>query len=1570
MAFQEFNGELDEPKSFKTFNGELDAPEKKGPSIPGAEEYDQRPNYEAPKTSIGDKIKGAGEAALTLGTGALAGPLAVGLGAVASGRDLLQGKPVDFQATADQIAQNLTYQPKTTSGSQIMEMLDPALQGLQALGPTGYGAIHAQKTGPLSKKIPEASRVREEPLQARPGEPMGDVFTQPEARTTLKPEEAGAGPLAPEKPTTYRQMDMFDQLDSVDNAQAALDARQKQLEFDVKKQATIDFNRAERQRQLEASVYSPEHRKLMADLEMERLANESDRAAAREQTGLFDTHPELADSGEVIAPQYGVNRGHGVFDENGMPIEAGQTLESRNLENPLQRNLFGDELGPALDQTRSLTDAIDIMPPGEKRQAALDLFKSEQRFDDYQGESTARVNQALASGDRATVLRTLEDNLARTKSLVDALPYANGKLKAQDYLDRQARVYDTIKAGMELEGANQRAMQTLASGPQRLDTMMAVLHDHLPAPLQVIARALTKVSGDTQVMLSKLDGGILGDMDSQANVIRLLADSPLTAALTLMHEGVHAATVRAVVTQDHLRSATETMMQGLLRADPTLKHEYGFTNVKEFLAEAMTNPKLQERLMNMDATGLSALEGRTIWQKFIDMIRQALGLENTKQVQNALDEAMRLGSTVMAEQYMGAGSPEHMRNYEATLKGNPSQTNIPVSAMDIGPQQRPDTIQNPTSPAKIQEKENARLIAKKLPSSGKLDQLSAVSTPEEAKVLAANTGWKDNAPDTFGRKAGSGANYHAYDTNNPLIKFANTMQRRIRSETNQFVRDHIAGPDGFVPAWNKLSGVEQADAVKALRAADRAETKITPALAREMGLNEKQMKYIDAFYKAGDASHAAWNKGRAELGLEPVKYREGYVPSVWAGSYRSLMTTADDIPVVIAVDSKIQLEEAKRYMQLKYPDATFVDEPRKALGGVGRQIDVFSGMNDVVQLLAKNDPRFAEVQAAVDASAKKSGDQLFGMQHHRKDKYGVRGSLGDAEYRSEAQNAQDFHKAMTQYFEQAAQHHAMQVPVHDLKMMIGDPNIPMPKTKRYLNEYVRNMEGKASDMGNALNTILDSGFELFGQGSGRALGVTSEVKNQMSRLFMGWGNYVFTLQQFLQIGQTGVPMMVAMAEQLGVNPAGVPKSAVLGMTNFAKALMADAKGVKADIPAHMQAAYKYAQDHGMLDFTEMEHDYQSQKGPVGRAIDKVADFNMMVGEKYTRTPVFMGFVDIMTKAGMPLAEALTKAENATYLSMFDYHNFERPMAYQQLGVPGKFAGALTTYKHGFVGNQVQLAKNWKKNPMALGATLASSLLLSGLTGLPFYDDIDDAFGFITNQMGKRENIRNALMKNFPEWAKTGIVSSALDINAYSKFSASNMLPDQVATTLSPQLSAAGKIVSDIWDTTQNRDRQAFGNLLYDLAPNGPLKGLVEDNFFRGNNGMLMDNKGDAKYMRDEGEWLLRKSTGLRSLREARAAEIEFKGGQRDRADEAALKDLGNKVTRQIKGRYLDQESFTDIAQKYKERGGDVESILPTDKKLEDIGTNQNVTPADRRKQALIDNPTPANIRKYKNYESQ
>lgn len=70
---------------------------------------------------------------------------------------------------------------------------------------------------------------------------------------------------------------------------------------------------------------------------------------------------ELPDAAMIQAPQYGVHDGLGRFDENGIPIRADLSMEAQNMQNPLQMNLWGDELGPAQGFERSLTDSIDQM---------------------------------------------------------------------------------------------------------------------------------------------------------------------------------------------------------------------------------------------------------------------------------------------------------------------------------------------------------------------------------------------------------------------------------------------------------------------------------------------------------------------------------------------------------------------------------------------------------------------------------------------------------------------------------------------------------------------------------------------------------------------------------------------------------------------------------------------------------------------------------------------------------------------------------------------------------------------------------------------------------------------------------------------------------------------------------------------------------------------------------------------------------------------------------------------------------------------------------------------------------
>jgi hypothetical protein len=84
------------------------------------------------------------------------------------------------------------------------------------------------------------------------------------------------------------------------------------------------------------------------------------------QMALFD----IPEEGRFANP-YEAVPGDWRVDENGIPIKADLSMEANNLQEPLQRNLWGDELAPKHEQEapKSLSEAIDSMDWAHKRGA-------------------------------------------------------------------------------------------------------------------------------------------------------------------------------------------------------------------------------------------------------------------------------------------------------------------------------------------------------------------------------------------------------------------------------------------------------------------------------------------------------------------------------------------------------------------------------------------------------------------------------------------------------------------------------------------------------------------------------------------------------------------------------------------------------------------------------------------------------------------------------------------------------------------------------------------------------------------------------------------------------------------------------------------------------------------------------------------------------------------------------------------------------------------------------------------------------------------------------------------------
>lgn len=151
---------------------------------------------------------------------------------------------------------------------------------------------------------------------------------------------------------------------------------------------------------------------------------------------------------------------------------------------------------------------------------------------------------------------------------------------------------------------------------------------------------MARAAGDINIAFEPDADGSIGLhrlMLSGRNDVMLRADAlrtPEQTAHVTIHEIAHAATVRAIVENPELHATINKMMaetEAFLEFVPDIKKElaYSLTNAKEFVAEAFSNPKVQEILaqvpMSPELSKQLKLQGKpTLWDAFVSIVRKAI----------------------------------------------------------------------------------------------------------------------------------------------------------------------------------------------------------------------------------------------------------------------------------------------------------------------------------------------------------------------------------------------------------------------------------------------------------------------------------------------------------------------------------------------------------------------------------------------------------------------------------------------------------------------------------------------------------------------------------------------------------------------------------------------------------------------------------------------------------------------------------------------------------------------------------------------------------------------------------
>lgn len=780
--------------------------------------------------------------------------------------------------------------------------------------------------------------------------------------------------------------------------------------------------------------------------------------------------------------------------------------------------------------------------------------------------------------------------------------------------------------------------------------------------------------------------------------------------------------------------------------------------------------------------------------------------------------------------------------------------------------------------------------------------------------------------------------------NNPLVAFRQHTAMETMAQADNFAREYITGKDGVGPIWEKLPEKEQIELHRVLRVGDAEQRRFTPEELAEAGYTPKQIEFMEKYYKMEDFKLDLWNEQRLAIGMDPVAPRQGHFSSVFRGDFWSLVMEPDEkgnprIVGFVGTDTKAGYNSVIEGLKKENSNYTFTPMKRRGLTGSFRRSDLAQGMSEMMEWLGQNDPRLEQIRQQIIDITSRNADAWLGADLHALDKKGIWGNEGNKPWEKDAGRASS--EAMRAYlasWEEGVLSHLNLKPNAELTALLANPEVAdkWPNAAAYVNRYSKHMTGTyTSQLAATLNNAIDLTTRVvsFNQlGPSTVRGGINEYTKRMGQLTQGFANIVYTGMQWLQ------PFMTAMPEMYRAgNTINIGASAVAGFKDSLKYIrhMLDPN---TELSSFQKEMFKYAEDKGLLTFSEYDDVSKVTQSKVGRNLDNAIDFNRnQLGERPTRPFVFFTFVDLLRKhETLPESEIFDTAYNLTQYSMTDYHPSERPMMYRELGVVGQLAGSLSQFKHSYTNQMIQWGKEVGKKPQMAIAGLAAVLTLSGYRGLPGYDDADAIVKWLTNKFGdKQVSIADIVSQNGPEWlayepVAYGALSAATGVNFSSRLGSAQLKPESIPEAISPYAGKGIRLGEHALSIGTNP--KALTNLGIEAAPS-TVRGLLEDQLSTTDSGMLQNKKGQNEYQRTEFDRSVRRF-GLTSLEESKARDKVYQGTQNKmKDDEARAKITGEAILKfnQLGKEWLKSEEFQKMRETYQKRGGDptllIEAII-------------------------------------------
>lgn len=592
-----------------------------------------------------------------------------------------------------------------------------------------------------------------------------------------------------------------------------------------------------------------------------------------------------------------------------------------------------------------------------------------------------------------------------------------------------------------------------------------------------------------------------------------------------------------------------------------------------------------------------------------------------------------------------------------------------------------------------------------------------------------------------------------------------------------------------------------------------------------------------------DKSLDAMNDARLSKGQTPVTPAEAYLSSRWEGDFRRPIHDANGKLVwYLASNSKIGLESQTKALLKQFPDLV-VDKTkdhvvRSSLG----KTELQSMYTTMLDILGRDDPAIQKIQQAIQDQVMAEGESTLGQEKHFEKKAGIRGFIGDRPGHGGSKEAISMFQQQLQYAKNAFTWAEMQKAADDVKGIVGDPDLQkqQPNNVKFIREYFKNAigHGEAQAM-RVLDDNIRSGLGISPKILNEAIGDTKSFFI-LQKLAMSAG---FTLTNVIQ--STNVLPYLADLREQGYK--GNPVKA-LSMGMAAGPLMMTSHYLKAlggqyldRIPNQfLKDAIHYAEQNGVTARSVYdESPIQTSFNPIAK-VANVASKTMTIPETFVRSVAFMTYSQMLLDSGKyaDQSKLFQHAEELVNKSMVDYRATEKPLVFAKGGSIGNFMNTLQTYPMSFYNQYAYMAGQAAKgSPVPLLTMMVLQAALAGTGGIPYSEDIYQGYKYIKDNLVSTPTWAKLqdspflsdpklwLMETLGNSAVYGALSDQTGLGMSSRISAptvGNMLQSPVGpiSDIAKQVGSLGKAIVD--PTNAGKWAQAGMNSI----PVG-LQGLLE-----------------------------------------------------------------------------------------------------------------------------------------------